>query len=298
MPFSRKKSILQKKQDWKVDPFIDYSKGIPKCVDWKPTGSFCDKYDKRWTTIHSFKPETPQKWSQPTPIPPGKVEAWDGYCPKCTVPGGCDKFSPCQTKNIKKDGIYDGIEVQCDKWARLANEEAKFSVKHGGGPFGSVILRIDKETDEIIEYWKSHNHVVVWSDPTAHAEVSTIRIACADLAKRFKRPVFDLGEIEDPVSKRKSYCAIYVNAEPCPMCYTAINWARIPILIFSGTRFDSAVPGIEFSDAAIYEDLARPYTKRKNIKAMQADCGNSLDAFNLWRRDGCILPYEGHKPST
>ena len=114
----------------------------------------------------------------------------------------------------------------------------------------------------------------------------------------FNRPVFDLGQIDDPVTKRRSHCVIYVNAEPCPMCYTAINWARIPIVVFSCTRFDSAVPGVEFSDLEIYQDLARPYTQRKNVTAMQSSCSNSLDAFNLWRRSGCILPYEGHKPSN
>jgi len=69
-----------------------------------------------------------------------------------------------------------------------------------------------------------------------------------------------------------------------PMCYAAISWARIPLLVFAATRFDAAQQGIDFSDEAIYEDLARPYKDRLSMTVKQASCPNSLDAFNLWKR--------------
>ena len=61
------------------------------------------------------------------------------------------------------------------------------SVSNGGGPFGAVILRVKKTTNRIIEYWKNNNHTKEWSDPTAHAEISTIRMVCRDLADRFEK---------------------------------------------------------------------------------------------------------------
>ena len=82
---------------------------------------------------------------------------------------------------------------------RLANE----SVKNGGGPFGAVIVK----DNEIIA--GSSNSVTIDNDPTAHAEVNTIRQACKKLG------TFDL-----------SGCVIYTSCEPCPMCLGAIYWLK------------------------------------------------------------------------
>ena len=60
----------------------------------------------------------------------------------------------------------------------------------------------------------------------------------------------------------ESYCVIYSSAEPCPMCYAAIMWARLPYLFFAATRYDSAAQGVNFSDESIYESLAVPYAER------------------------------------
>ena len=249
------------------------------------TKQFCVNYNPQFTRIHSIPTSGQVKPPEKLPDRPlfGYVQPWNNFCPNCTLQGGCTNF-PCQTHNIKAGGIYEGIEVECNKWMDLAGQEALESVKHGGGPFGAVILRIDNKTGNIIEYWKNHNHVELWSDPTAHAEVSTIRVACSDLAKRWGKPIFDLGNIIDPHTKEQSHCIIFSSAEPCPMCYAAINWARLPTLIFAATRFDAAQQGIDFSDASIYEDMARSYKDREHIKVYQASCKNSLDAFNMWKR--------------
>ena len=54
---------------------------------------------------------------------------------------------------------------------RLANE----SVNRGGGPFGAVIVK----DGEVIA--GNSNSVTIDNDPTAHAEVNTIREACRRL---------------------------------------------------------------------------------------------------------------------
>ena len=58
---------------------------------------------------------------------------------------------------------------------RRAIELSKQSVRNGGGPFGAVIAR----NGEIIA--EGSNCVTIDTDPTAHAEVSTIRKACKAL---------------------------------------------------------------------------------------------------------------------
>ncbi len=109
---------------------------------------------------------------------------------------------------------------------RLANE----SVKNGGGPFGAVIVK----DGEIVA--GSANSVTVDNDPTAHAEVNTIRQACRKLN------TFDLSD-----------CVIYTSCEPCPMCLGAIYWARIKCIYYGNTKNDAAA--IDFADDFIYKEL-------------------------------------------
>ncbi len=214
---------------------------------------------------------------------PGYRQPWDGYVPDCTLDNQEDcKYFPVQTANIKVQSIYSGIEIKGDEWMKMACETAKNSVGQQGGPFGAVILQIDDATNRIFRYWCNHNQVTATNDPTAHAEVMTIRSACYSLG------VFNLGCIKKDESKLPqpgdvSHCIIYSSAEPCPMCYSAICWANLPMLFFAATRFDAAAQGVDFSDEAIYEEFAKPYAKR-NIKVYQCTVDNSLDSFNLWKR--------------
>lgn len=223
---------------------------------------------------------------KPVPIAEttNSYQIWNGYVPVCTLDNQDDcKYFPIQTANLKVSEIYEGIEVDgaYDKWMNLACNEAFNSVNEQGGPFGAVILQIDNDSNQIIRYWVNHNQVTSTNDPTAHAEIMTIRSACSTLG------VFNLGVIEQehsllPQPGELSHCIIYSSAEPCPMCYSAICWANIPTLYFAATRFDAAAQGVNFSDEEIYDELAQPYCNRK-VKVYQSTTGSSLDAFNLWK---------------
>lgn len=176
--------------------------------------------------------------------------------------------------------VYEGILIESNPWIELACEEAIRSVECGGGPFGAVLLQVDDETNQVIRYWLDHNHVVERSDPTAHAEISVIRAACRELG------VHDLGRIEKARSKmpqegETSHCDIYSSCEPCPMCYSAIHWARIPVLVFSATCLDASRAG--FSDAEIYDELRKEHRDR-SIQVYQALCTKTLEAFERWRK--------------
>lgn len=189
--------------------------------------------------------------------------------------------TPFQIDNIKHSGIYEDIEAWGNIWIHKACETAYQSVQTGGGPFGAIILQIDDETNEVLRYWEASNKVTEFSDPTAHAEVLAIRSACHSLGTH------DLSVIRKEESKllqkgETSHCEVYSSCEPCPMCYSAIYWARIPRLFFAATRFDAEAPGVDFSDRAIYDDLKVPY-KERDIEIYQCFTENSLDAFNLWK---------------
>ena len=135
---------------------------------------------------------------------------------------------------------------------RLANE----SVNRGGGPFGSVIVK----DGEIVA--GSSNSVTIDNDPTAHAEVNTIREACRRLG------TFDL-----------SGCTIYTSCEPCPMCLGAIYWARIGRIFYGNTRKDAR--DIQFADDFIYEELERPMDNR-TVPIIPLLREEALTTFRLW----------------
>ena len=135
---------------------------------------------------------------------------------------------------------------------RLANE----SVNRGGGPFGAVIVKDGKVIAG------SSNSVTIDNDPTAHAEVNTIREACRRLG------TFDL-----------SGCTIYTSCEPCPMCLGAIYWARINRIFYGNNRKDAR--DIQFADDFIYEELERPLGNR-TVPIIPLLRDEALVTFRLW----------------
>ncbi len=131
------------------------------------------------------------------------------------------------------------------------------SVANGGGPFGAVIVR----NGEVIA--TGTNRVTESCDPTAHAEVSAIRAACAKL-----------GEF------KLSGCTIYSSCEPCPMCLSALYWAGVERIFYGNTKQDAKA--INFDDSFIYDQIALDYSERSipciNIMRQQA-----LAGFKAWQ---------------
>lgn len=147
-------------------------------------------------------------------------------------------------------------QVLHEKFMRIAIVLSEKNVLEGlGGPFGAVVVRDGK----IIA--KSGNKVTTTNDPTAHAEVSAIRLAC----KKLK--TFDL-----------SGCNIYTSCEPCPMCLSAIYWARIQTIYYANTKRDAGTIG--FDDQFIYEEIDKPIAKR-SIPAKQILHDEAQKAFSL-----------------
>jgi len=130
------------------------------------------------------------------------------------------------------------------------------SVKNGGGPFGAVIVK----DGEIIA--GSANSVTIDNDPTAHAEVNTIRKACRKLG------TFDLSD-----------CVIYTSCEPCPMCLGAIYWARIKRIYYGNTKKDAA--DINFADDFIYKELEQRKEKRF-VPLISLLRNEALKTFRAW----------------
>lgn len=144
-----------------------------------------------------------------------------------------------------------------EKFMRMAIELSEYNVKQGqGGPFGAVIVK-----DGMVVA-RSGNRVVPTNDPTAHAEVSAIRLACQELN------TFNLEG-----------CVIYTSCEPCPMCLSAIYWAHLDKIYYANDKADAAAIG--FDDKFIYDEIACEMANRK-IPVVQLLRAEAQGAFKLW----------------
>lgn len=149
---------------------------------------------------------------------------------------------------------------------KIAIQEAFYAIENNeGGPFGAVIVR----DGEIIA--KAHNEVIKTNDPTSHAEIVAIRRASNILGR------FDLGD-----------CEIYSSCEPCPMCFSAIHWAKIKKLYYGCTREDAAIIG--FDDKYIY-DVINGTAKIKKVDVIQIDRDFSIKPFEKWKLKSNKIQY-------
>ena len=143
-----------------------------------------------------------------------------------------------------------------NEFMKRAIELSIESVNRGGGPFGSIIV---KDNNIVAE---GSNKVTLTNDPTAHGEIVAIREACKKLNN------FSLND-----------CELYSTCEPCPMCLSAIYWARIDKIYYANTRKDAQK--IDFDDSLIYSELQKNINKRK-IPMIQMMRNEALEAFELW----------------
>lgn len=143
-----------------------------------------------------------------------------------------------------------------EKFMRQAIALSIENIDKGGGPFGAVIVR----NGEVVA--TGVNRVTASHDPTAHAEVSAIRSACSRLG------TFSLEG-----------CEIYTSCEPCPMCLSAIYWARIDKIYYANTQDDARA--IDFDDSFIYQEIALPKDQR-SIPTVQMLRDEAILGFDKW----------------
>ncbi|MDR4307549.1 nucleoside deaminase [Chelatococcus sambhunathii] len=91
----------------------------------------------------------------------------------------------------------------------IALAEARAAAERGEVPVGAAVLR-----DGVV-LAADGNRTRERNDPTAHAEMLVIRAACETIG-----------------SERLIGCDLWVTLEPCPMCATAMSFARIRRLYF------------------------------------------------------------------
>ncbi len=97
------------------------------------------------------------------------------------------------------------------------------------------------------------------NDPSAHAEINAIRIACRAGG-----------------SPNIPGAVLYSSCEPCPMCYSTAYWAGVSKIYYAASWSNYVDL---FDDANIGHDLAKPYPRRTvALRQIKRD-----EAQKVWR---------------
>ena len=140
----------------------------------------------------------------------------------------------------------------------LALEQAKKASTLNEVPVGAIIV----EEDFVIS--AAHNSVRNLNDPSCHAEVLAVRMAC-DKKKNF----------------RLKKATIYVTIEPCTMCFGLLIHTRVRRLVF-GAREPKA--GVISSNLALH--LRTFYNHKIEVTGgiLAPDCGEMMSGFFSCKR--------------
>jgi len=144
------------------------------------------------------------------------------------------------------------------KWMNLALAQAKEAGARGEVPVGAVLVR-DGTVIAI-----AGNRVEELSDPTAHAEILVIREA----GRILKSPRLVGGDL-------------YVTLEPCPMCATALSFARIDRLFYGA--FDSKGGGVDHGPRIFEQSTCHHHPEVFGGVSEQV-CANVLREFFIEKR--------------
>ena len=141
---------------------------------------------------------------------------------------------------------------------RRAIDLSRRAMNEGTGPpFGAVIVRDGQVIAE------GYNNSFVTKDPTAHAEIVTIRRAC-----------------EAVDSRSLEGCVIYSSSEPCPMCLGAIYWSHIAKVHFGTSCATAALAG--FDDTRLYKEISQPVENR-SLLMVQELADEAKAVFDAWQ---------------
>lgn len=141
-----------------------------------------------------------------------------------------------------------------------ALDEARAAALRGETPVGAVVTR----DGAVIA--SAGNRTRELFDPTAHAEVLAIRLACERVA-----------------SERLVGCDLWVTLEPCPMCAAAISFARIRRLYFGA---EDVKGGAVTSGVRLFSQPTCHHAPEVYPGFAEQESASLLRAFFRERREG------------
>ena len=141
---------------------------------------------------------------------------------------------------------------------RMALEEARTAAREGEVPVGAILVK----ANQVLA--RDHNRCIGLNDPTAHAEMLTLRKGGGALG-----------------NYRLNDTTLYVTAEPCPMCASAMVHSRISRLVF-GTP-EPKFGAVE-SKFRLLEDSSLNHSVEVERGVLEKECAEVLRSFFRERR--------------
>ena len=120
-----------------------------------------------------------------------------------------------------------------EQFLQQAVDLALANVGDGGRPFGALVVKDGAVIATGV------NEIGATGDPTAHAELSAIRMAAQ---------VLGLPRLDG--------CVVYASGQPCPMCLSAMYLTGVSAVRFAYSNADGEPYGL--STAPVYAELAKP----------------------------------------
>lgn len=144
-------------------------------------------------------------------------------------------------------------------WMQFALEQAAMAASCGEIPVGAVIVHENKIIGS------GYNAPISLHDPTAHAEIRAIKMACQTI-QNYRLP---------------KQCTLYVTLEPCTMCVGALIHARIDRVVFSTKepKAGSLVSARQLMESGYYN-----HKFIVDHGCMQSQCSEQLSLFFKQRR--------------
>jgi tRNA(adenine34) deaminase len=140
------------------------------------------------------------------------------------------------------------------KFMKMAIKEAKKAGQKDEVPVGAVLV---SESGDILSL--SHNQVITFSDPTAHAEISALRKAAIKVS-----------------NYRLLNTTLYVTIEPCVMCMGAIVHARVARVVFGANDLKWGAAGSLYNFA---EDTRLNHRPEIIPGVCQDECREMIQEF-------------------
>ncbi|MBP1698216.1 MAG: tRNA-specific adenosine deaminase [Deltaproteobacteria bacterium] len=145
-----------------------------------------------------------------------------------------------------------------ERMMKMALEQAEQGRERGEVPVGAILLK----GHQVLA--KDHNRCIELSDPTAHAEILVLRRG-GEILKNY----------------RLNGTAMYVTAEPCPMCVSAMVHGRISRLVFGS--WEPKFGAVE-SKFRLLNDEGLNHKVKVDWGILEKECGEILRAFFRERR--------------
>ena len=143
-------------------------------------------------------------------------------------------------------------------YMRMALEEAQKAGQNGEVPVGAILVK----GDQVLA--RDHNRCIEYNDPTAHAEILVLRKG---------------GKASG--NYRLNETVMYVTAEPCPMCASAMVHGRVSKLVFGALepKFGAVESKFQF-----LKDSSLNHRVEVEGGILEKECGEVLKAFFKERR--------------